>query len=65
MTGMVLFLMAHEMIGQVAHEWLGIGIFVLFVMQYQSNITICFLSFSFIFAGHNDILYDLYMAFNL
>lgn len=29
MTVMLLFLMAYEMIGQAAHEWLGIGIFVL------------------------------------
>lgn len=37
MTGMVLFLMAYEMIGQATHEWLGIGIFALFVIHHILN----------------------------
>lgn len=37
MTAMLLFLMAYEMIGQAAHEWLGIGIFVLFVIHHILN----------------------------
>ena len=34
---MLLFLMAYEMIGQAAHEWLGISIFVLFVIHHVLN----------------------------
>ena len=37
MTVMLLFLMAYEMIGQAVHEWLGIGIFVLFVAHHILN----------------------------
>lgn len=37
MTVVLLFLMAYELIGQAAHEWLGIGIFVLFVMHHILN----------------------------
>lgn len=37
MTVMLLFLMAYEMIGQAAHEWLGISIFVLFVIHHVLN----------------------------
>lgn len=37
MTVMLLFLMAYEMIGQAAHEWLGIGIVVLFVIHHILN----------------------------
>lgn len=37
MTVMLLFLMAYEMIGQTAHEWLGISIFVLFVIHHVLN----------------------------
>lgn len=37
MTVMLLFLMAYEMIGQATHEWLGIGIFVLFVIHHILN----------------------------
>lgn len=37
MTVMLLFLMAYEMIGQTAHEWLGIGIVVLFVIHHILN----------------------------
>lgn len=37
MTVMLLFLMAYEMIGQAAHEWLWISIFVLFVIHHVLN----------------------------
>ena len=37
MTVMLLFLMAYEMIGEAAHEWLGISIFVLFVIHHVLN----------------------------
>lgn len=37
MTVMLLLLMAYEMIGQAAHEWLGIGIFVLFLAHHILN----------------------------
>jgi hypothetical protein len=37
MTVILLLLMAYELIGQAAHEWLGIGIFVLFVLHHGLN----------------------------
>lgn len=37
MTVMLLLLMAYEMIGQAAHEWLGIVIFVLFAAHHILN----------------------------
>lgn len=37
MTILLLFLMAYELVGQAAHEWLGIGIFVLFVAHHILN----------------------------
>lgn len=37
MTVMLLFLMAYELIGQAVHEWMGIGIFVLFVLHHILN----------------------------
>lgn len=37
MTIILLFLMAYEMIGQIAHEWLGNGIFVLFAAPHILN----------------------------
>ncbi len=37
MTIALLFLMPYELIGQVAHEWLGIGIFVLFAAHHILN----------------------------
>lgn len=37
MTVMLLLLMAYEMIGQAAHEWLGIEIFLLFVIHHILN----------------------------
>lgn len=37
MTIALLFLMTYELIGQAAHEWLGIGIFVLFILHHILN----------------------------
>ncbi len=37
MTVMLLFLMTYELIGAVAHEWLGIGMFVLFITHHILN----------------------------
>ncbi len=37
MTAALLFLMAYEMIGQALHEWLGIGMFLLFVIHHVLN----------------------------
>ncbi len=37
MAILLLLLMAYEMIGQTAHEWLGIGIFVLFAAHHIFN----------------------------
>lgn len=37
MTAGLLFLMTYELIGQAVHEWLGIGMFVLFVLHHILN----------------------------
>lgn len=37
MTAVLLLLMTYERIGQAAHEWLGIGMFVLFVLHHILN----------------------------
>lgn len=37
MTVMLLLLMAYELIGREAHEWLGIGMFVLFIIHHVLN----------------------------
>ena len=37
MTVALLFLMTYEMIGQSLHEWLGIGMFLLFVIHHVLN----------------------------
>lgn len=37
MTVALLFLMTYELVGQAAHEWLGIGMFVLFVAHHILN----------------------------
>ena len=37
MTVMLLFLMAYGLIGEAAHEWLGIGMFVLFITHHMLN----------------------------
>lgn len=37
MTIVLLLLMPYELVGQVAHEWLGIGIFALFIAHHILN----------------------------
>ena len=37
MTVILLFLMAYELIGEAAHEWLGIGMLVLFIIHHILN----------------------------
>lgn len=37
MTVLLLLLMTYELIGQAAHEWIGIGMFVLFVLHHCLN----------------------------
>lgn len=37
MTAALLFLMPYELVGQTAHEWLGIGIFILFLLHHILN----------------------------
>lgn len=37
MTVILLFLMTYKMIGKVAHEWIGIAMFVLFVLHHILN----------------------------
>lgn len=37
MTVLLLLLMAYELVGQAAHEWLGIGMFVLLVLHHVLN----------------------------
>lgn len=37
MTVVLLFLMAYELVGQATHEWLGITMFVLFVIHHVIN----------------------------
>lgn len=37
MSFTLLLLMAYELIGQVAHEWLGIGMFALFILHHILN----------------------------
>lgn len=37
MTVLLMFLMTYELVGQAAHEWLGIGMFVVFVMHHVLN----------------------------
>ena len=37
MTIILLLLMAYSLVGEAAHEWLGIGIFALFVLHHVLN----------------------------
>lgn len=37
MTAVLLLLMTYELIGQTAHEWIGIGMFTLFVLHHVLN----------------------------
>ncbi len=41
MTVLLLLLMAYSLIGEAAHEWLGVGIFLLFVLHHVLNIKWC------------------------
>ena len=41
MTVLLLFLMAYSLIGEAAHEWLGVGIFLLFVLHHVLNMKWC------------------------
>ena len=38
MTALFLLLMAYFLMGEAAHEWLGVGIFALFVLHHVINI---------------------------
>lgn len=37
MTTALLLLMAYELVGQAAHEWIGIGMFALFIIHHILN----------------------------
>ena len=37
MTAVLIILMAYELVGQAVHEWLGIGMFVLFILHHIWN----------------------------
>ena len=37
MTIALLLLMPYELVGQAAHEWIGIGIFILFIVHHILN----------------------------
>ena len=37
LTVMLLLLMTYELIGEAAHEWLGIGMFALFIIHHILN----------------------------
>ncbi|MCH5344019.1 MAG: DUF4405 domain-containing protein [Acetatifactor sp.] len=37
MTAVLLLLMAYSLVGEVIHEWLGIGMFVLFILHHVLN----------------------------
>ncbi len=39
MTFCLLFLMTYELIGQAAHEWIGIGMFFLFILHHILNLS--------------------------
>lgn len=38
MTAALLLLMPYELVGQAAHEWIGIGIFVLFIAHHGQRL---------------------------
>ena len=37
MTGTLIFLMTYELIGQATHEWLGVAMFLLFILHHTLN----------------------------
>lgn len=41
MTAMLILLMAYSMVGEQAHEWLGIGMFILFTLHHVLNMNWC------------------------
>ena len=41
MTVLLLLLMAYSLVGEAAHEWLGVGTFLLFVLHHVLNIKWC------------------------
>ncbi len=41
MTVALLLLMAYELVGQAAHEWIGIGMFALFIIHHALNGRFC------------------------
>ena len=41
MTAVLLLLMAYSLVGEAAHEWLGIGMFVLFITHHILNSSWC------------------------
>ena len=41
MTALLLLLMAYSLIGEAAHEWLGIAIFGLFILHHVLNLKWC------------------------
>lgn len=41
MTVILLFLMAYSLVGEALHEWLGIGMFVLFILHHALNNAWC------------------------
>ncbi len=41
MTAALLLLMAYEMVGEAAHEWIGIGMFLLFLVHHILNLQWC------------------------
>lgn len=38
MTAILLLLMAYSLVGEAVHEWLGIGMFVLFILHHVLNV---------------------------
>lgn len=41
MTALLILLMAYSMVGEQAHEWLGIGMFMLFILHHALNMNWC------------------------
>lgn len=39
MTAVLLLLMAYSLVGESAHEWLGVGMFVLFILHHILNVS--------------------------
>ena len=41
MSALLLLLMSYSLVGEAAHEWLGVGIFLLFALHHVLNIKWC------------------------